>query len=398
MSKITLPNHENCTGCGVCTLACPKSAISMAPDELGVFYPTINYDLCVSCGKCQKVCHLNNEILFDRSDEVYAAYSNDEEERATSASGGVAAELYKLARRNGWHAYGVEFEHNLSANYKELITDEDYRKAKNSKYVFCDAKGVYKQILEQLSNGETVLFIGVPCQVAALISFIGNRPNNLITVDLLCHGTCPSTYLDAHINNIEKKKSSQAEEISFRDPLYYTYTYTFTLKNRGEIFYHVRPDETDVYQIGYHKGLIYKENCYGCRYAREERVGDLTISDFSGLGKLAPYSETKKSVSCVVVSSENGRKTVDELHEKGFITTDRRPSNEAFLYDKMFQHPTIPHIGRNKFKERYIRTGEFESAAQDALRSDIIQNRVKKVLHIKEARALASKIKHRLLQ
>lgn len=397
MNKISLPDHGICTGCGACAVSCPSSAVYMKQDKMDVYYPEIDQDCCVRCGKCQRVCHLNNNIILQKSDLVYAAYSSDAKERATSASGGMAAELYKYARKNNWHTYGVEFVHNSCAHYKELVTDDDYQKAKNSKYVFCDAADVYKLISEQLAKGDFVLFVGIPCQVAALISFLGGRRENLVTVDIICHGTCPSCYLDAHIDAIEKKKSHKADELSFRDPEYSTYTYTFTLRDNGNVFYQARPDETDIYQIGYHKGLIYKESCYHCKYTRPERVGDLTLSDFSGLGKLAPYNDTKKSVSCVVVSSEKGERIFRDLNEQGLIVSDKRPADEAFQYDMMFWHPTTAHKKRVKFKHIYTKTGSFENAAKVALRFELVRNGIMTVLHVKEIRGWASKIKHSLL-
>lgn len=397
MNTISLPEHEICTGCGACAASCPRSAVHMKPDNMDVYYPDIDQNRCIGCGKCQRVCHLNRDNVLPKSDKVYAAYSSDAAERATSASGGIAAELYKYARKNNWHVYGVEFVHNSYAHYKELVTDDDYRKAKNSKYVFCDATDVYKPIAEQLAKGDFVLFVGIPCQVAALISFLGGRRENLVTVDMLCHGTCPPGYLDAHIDAIEEKRAHKADELSFRDPEYHTYTFTFTLRNKGKVFYQVKPAETDTYQIGYHKGLIYKENCYHCKYARAERVGDLTVSDFSGLGKLAPYNGTRKSVSCVVVSSKKGERIFRDLDERELIVSAKRPADEAFRYDRMFQHPTIAHKNRIKFKHLYTQTGNFENAAKNALRFELVRNKMMMILHIKEIRVLASKIKHRLL-
>ncbi len=398
MNRISLPDHGICTGCGACAVSCPSTAVYMKQDKMDVYYPEIDQDRCIECGKCQRVCHLNGNIVLPKSDKVYAAYSSDAGERATSASGGIAAELYKYARKNSWHAYGVEFVHNSCAHYKELVTDDDYQKAKNSKYVFCDAADVYKPIAEQLAKGDFVLFVGIPCQVAALISFLGGRKENLVTVDMLCHGTSPSCYLDAHIDAIEEKKAHKADKLCFRDPAYDTSTYTLTLRSNGIVFYHAKTDETDTYQIGYHKGLIYKENCYHCKYARPERVGDLTLSDFSGLGKLAPYNGTKKSVSCVVVSSEKGERIFRDLNEQELIISDKRPADEAFQYDRMFQHPTTAHKKRGNFVYMYAETGSFENAAKSALRIELVRNKMMMVLHIKEIRGWASKIKHSLFR
>ena len=50
-----------CNGCGICALECPKGAISMKEDNEGFFYPEIDQEKCIHCGKCEKVCsNFNN--------------------------------------------------------------------------------------------------------------------------------------------------------------------------------------------------------------------------------------------------------------------------------------------------------------------------------------------------
>jgi len=49
-------NKYDCCGCGACAASCPKDAITMLTDEEGFLYPTINYDRCVSCLLCIRVC------------------------------------------------------------------------------------------------------------------------------------------------------------------------------------------------------------------------------------------------------------------------------------------------------------------------------------------------------
>ena len=47
---------EECCGCTACFAVCPKSAITMEPDEEGFDYPTIDVANCVRCYQCIKVC------------------------------------------------------------------------------------------------------------------------------------------------------------------------------------------------------------------------------------------------------------------------------------------------------------------------------------------------------
>ena len=50
-----LTNSE-CCGCTACFAICPKSAISMFPDEEGFEYPEIDHNKCIKCYQCLKVC------------------------------------------------------------------------------------------------------------------------------------------------------------------------------------------------------------------------------------------------------------------------------------------------------------------------------------------------------
>lgn len=74
----------------------------------------------------------------------------------------------------------------------------------------------FLDIKNQLKDGYEVIFIGLPCQVAALRTYLKIDFRNLILVDIICHGTPPQVYLDEHIHYFENKKSRKADEIRFR--------------------------------------------------------------------------------------------------------------------------------------------------------------------------------------
>ena len=88
-------DREDCTACGACAFSCPKKCIEMREDALGTVYPEVDEHKCVNCGRCKKVCPSNNQLSQNPNMASYAAWSLDEKVRSTSASGGIASEIYR---------------------------------------------------------------------------------------------------------------------------------------------------------------------------------------------------------------------------------------------------------------------------------------------------------------
>lgn len=68
---IDTSNKEDCCGCGICALLCPRDAITMIQDEEGFFYPIINEIKCIKCEICLKNCafRFERKKLVARGDE-----------------------------------------------------------------------------------------------------------------------------------------------------------------------------------------------------------------------------------------------------------------------------------------------------------------------------------------
>ena len=89
------------------------------------------------------------------------------------------------------------------------------RRFTGSKYVKSNPKTIYRDIERKLKDGKKVLFIGLPCQVAALRNFSSNQ-ENLYTVDLICHVSPSPELLKMYL----KEKSvdiEELEELNFRE-------------------------------------------------------------------------------------------------------------------------------------------------------------------------------------
>lgn len=368
MSRV-ICNHDKCTGCSACKEICPKQCITMQPDDLDALHPVVDESICINCGLCEKTCPNNRELSYKLPRKVLAAWSNDNEVRRTSASGGIACELYRYWIKNGGVATGVVYDRDEGCHFILLENESDIKAVQNSKYTFSDTAGIYKVVKQKLQTGVPVLFIGVPCQVAGLYGFLKKEYDNLTTVDIICHGMPPATYLEQHIKSIEDKKKEYTHQLFFRDPKYYTYTFTFTLKNNnGKEFYNKKVLTRDNYQLGYHRALIYRENCYSCNYARKERISDLTIGDFSGLGRFAPFEYDKHNVSCILENTDKGAALLKNL--KGALSMYERPVSEAFEVEKQLKSPSAKHNGRYCFEQVYNKTHDYVKASNAALKNE----------------------------
>ena len=358
---IELAEKNLCTGCGACAFVCPQEAIGMRENEIGIVYPVINEEKCISCKKCQKVCPILNPISYHTPKKAYAAWSADEQERRTSASGGIAIEVYKKALEDGCYVAGAKQNEDFSVTF-ELTNDRTRLSGfKNSKYVFSSAYSLFPEIKKKLADNEKIVVIGLPCQIAAIRKIFKDN-SNLLLMDVVCHGITPSDYLNQHICKLSTEASKVAVRMSFRDPVRYTYTYTFTLYDAdGECFYAKRTKDGDTYQYGYHRSISYRENCYHCAFARTERASDVTLSDYNGLGKLAPCSFSARKVSSVLIHTEKGNRFINELIKERRIVAEERPLQEPILGDERLRHPSKKTQARKDFERLILLyNGDFE--------------------------------------
>lgn len=365
----TICEHKTCTGCAACRDICPKHCITMEADAMDATFPVIDESTCINCGLCDKTCPNNRQMDYRYPQKVWVAWSNDEEVRRTSASGGVAYELCRYWINKGGVATGVVFDREKGCYFVLVEKFEDIQPTQNSKYTFSDTDGIYRAVKEKLQSGIPVLFIGVPCQVAGLRGYLKKDCDNLITVDLICHGMPPSAYLQQHMEFIEHRKRERTSELFFRDPKYNTNTFTFTLRNKdGKEFYNKKVLNTDNYQLGYHHALIYRDNCYQCRYARKERITDLTIGDFSGLGKFATFEYEKSNTNCILQNTDKGAKLLANM--QAAISIYERPDKEAFEVEMQLKAPSVRHSRRAIFESEYKSSHDFECSADVALRKE----------------------------
>lgn len=389
---IKLADKHLCTACGACAAQCPCASISMVEGNDGIVLPHIDTRSCIECHSCEKVCPVLNPPERHNPQQAYAAWSNDEEERRTSASGGIAIEIYKYAISKGWKVVGASQNEDFSVTHKVVSTLDVLPQLKNSKYVFSDAYDAFKQIRSLLKGEQRIVFIGLPCQVAALRKLFRDD-ENLLLIEVVCHGTTPLSYLRQHIHYLESREGHITKRMSFRDPETHTYTFTFTLYNaEGQRFYAKRTKDGDTYQYGYHRSISYRENCYQCQFASRQRVADITLSDYKGLGKMASCDYTHQKVSCTLSNTTRGKYFIDQLIESGRVHADLRPTEEPITGDPRLREPSSKSKARLDFEKLLSKyNGDFELTMQNVIKNDIQREKFNKIL--KMSRKVLRKIK-----
>ena len=345
---IKIKNPADCCGCTACASICTHDAITMKPDALGFLYPEVNNSKCIDCGLCEKVCAFNDHYDTSLNLEkplAYAARHKDINEVETSRSGAAFIAISDYILDNSGIVYGVGYKDHFRVAHKRATTKEERNEFKGSKYVQSDLDNIFKQVKEDLKEGNTVLFSGTPCQTAGLNSFIGKKlRENLILVDIVCHGV-PSPYIwRDYIAYLEKKAGAPIVWVNFRDKQEYGWTaHRGTFKFKGAT-------KKRSFSFQFYDNKMFRKSCGNCHFANTQRPSDITLADYWGWEKISTtFNKDNKGCSLVLLNTEKGYKLFE-------VVKDRMTTISANLEDCLqpnLQYPTTIHPKQIDFEKDY---------------------------------------------
>lgn len=305
-----------CYGCCACKDACPTNAITMVRDSEGFYQPTINKDLCINCGKCNRVCPYNTKARNEETPSVgYMAYAKDTFDSEHSASGGMFPIFAKNIISKGGYVVGVKYDSNLTAVYDIVSTWHEAQAFRGSKYVEARHNNIYKKTKKALDTGKPVLFTGSPCKVAGLKNFLGKEYDNLIIAEIICACSSSPRILKRYLNGKEAQKKSPVTSIAFRDKSKGWDKVATTLKfengteestsRRWNIFYHC-----------FVSAYLAKRSCFRCEFVGDNKIADITMGDFWGYDKVCRNLKADKiGVSALKVATKKGKDFLDSVKE-----------------------------------------------------------------------------------
>lgn len=299
---------NKCCGCGACVNACPTYALKIGENKTGFIVPVINEDKCIGCEKCIKVCPYHYLDVSPTSLEVYAVVNKSESTLVNSSSGGVFPELAKRVLKDGGLVFGCTLDGEFKARHIAVDSEEKLISIMRSKYIQSYTGDCYRQVKTALKNGKKILFSGTPCMVAGLKSFLGKDSNNqnLITIDVVCHGISSQALFNDYLENLNKKLHTPVLKYTFRSKdkakngMQWKVSYE-TCRNK-----YVRNWPEDSYNYYYMMGYTHRDSCYECPFASPHRYSDITLCDYWNWDKYSLPFETNDSVSGVIVNSNKG--------------------------------------------------------------------------------------------
>ena len=316
MPDIRSVDRKICTGCAACANLCPKGAIVMRENGEGFLYPEIEEEKCIHCGMCYQRCPaMYPKYENNAAPDCYAVQGKDKL-RKESSSGGVFSVLADYILSGKGYICGAEYTENKITVRHVIITHKsDLLRLRGSKYIQSEIGTVYQQLKEKLLTGAPVLFVGCPCQVAGLKSFLGKEYDNLITADLVCHGVPSHLVFEKFIKELPNQ--SEIVSVNFRQKKKYGWTHALQIEyKKGEEYYKPRW-ECDFYKA-FLDGLAMRKSCGRCRFNKLPRQGDFTLGDFWGIEKEYKEFDDNKGVSLVLLNTAKA-KEIFEVCKRKFI-------------------------------------------------------------------------------
>lgn len=378
---ISVQDKSLCCGCAACSKICPKQCITMREDEEGFLYPKVDESLCIDCGLCEKVCHELHPYEEREPLKVMAAINGDEAVRLQSSSGGIFHLLAEKTISQGGVVFGARFDDEWQVVMDFAESMEGVKAFMGSKYVQARTENAYTDVRRFLKEGRQVLFSGTPCQIAGLKHFLRKGYDNLLTVDIICHGT-PSPkvwklYLDEivregeHLSNVEfRNKTNGWKNFSFK----------LTYNTEEDTVSLLSPFKQNPYMKAFLRDIILRPSCYNCQAKSGRSHSDITIADFWGIQSIYPEMDDDKGTGLIFANTEKGIVT---LQGNQLTTAETDYECVKQLNPACYRSPAI-HSKRDEYFRRILKGESMIAVTEDCTklsRKDIVRRTLSRYKH-----------------
>ncbi|WP_080803515.1 Coenzyme F420 hydrogenase/dehydrogenase, beta subunit C-terminal domain [Arabiibacter massiliensis] len=342
---IEVADKEKCCGCTACASVCPTSCISMENDEEGFLYPNANAAECVGCGQCEQVCPIANPVAEQKCAQVgYVVRAGDEDVLIESTSGGAFTIIAQTVLAKGGIAIGVGFGEDGMPRHKSAQNSQELAELRGSKYVQSDLLDTLVKVKLELQSGKIVLFSGTPCQVEGLLSFLGNHPENLICVDVVCHAVPSPLVYSRYLEYVGRRGFAR-----FRDKTPYGYQYSqMSFADESGARFFSEGVETSPYLKAFFQHLSVRPSCYSCAFRKRFRRSDYTLWDCWDAHSYSAAMDSDLGATKVLCHTEKAKALASELFAHSDFAVEAEPDLLVKGEKEIFEPPSRPER-RNEF-------------------------------------------------
>ena len=301
---INITDSSKCCGCSACVNTCPVKCIVMHRDGEGFDYPAADASLCISCGKCDEVCPMISPVA---SSPINAYALRIPEYESESSSGGVFPALASQVLDQGGVVAGAAFDSKLHLSHIIVNDKAGLAKLRGSKYVQSEIGETYAQTRDLLDLGIEVLFSGTTCQIAGLLKYLHKPYDNLLTVDVACHGVPSPGVWEKYVQDLG------VNGVRFRDKCDSWKRYKVAYSYSGRV--KKISVSSDPYMMSYLRNMNVRPSCYDCKFRAGYHCSDITLGDFWNVSNVCPKMDDGKGVSAVLVNSAKGQQAIESLKQ-----------------------------------------------------------------------------------
>ena len=282
----------------------------------------------------------------------FACMNKDDDLRRHSSSGAFFTALAENVLSLGGVVYGASFSDDYRSVEHICVKDpKQLERLRGPKYITSRIGNVYREIKELLNEQILVLFSGTPCQVFGLKKFLGIEFQNLITVDLVCHGVADIRVYSYYLDYLEQRYQSKICSLSFRDKSKSWRRPDFLVK--FENGYELRESASkNAFMRGFIQNLFLRESCSHCHYKRFSSGSDFTIGDFWGSTEIPVLAKDDLGISVVAVQNDKARNIFKNI-SKNLKNIVELTEKEAFVFNESYIKSSSLHPNRNTFYDNY---------------------------------------------
>lgn len=336
-----------------------------------------------------------------KPEKVYACYNKDKDVRLSSSSGAVFSSLAEYVLNKNGIVYGVAMSEDCySAEFIAVTDRSGLTKLRGSKYLQAKVGDTFKKAKVELQAGKLVLFTGTGCQVNGLKNFLGKDYDNLICMDVICHGAPSPALWKEYVQYQEKKSGGKLKGINFRckDESWTDFGMKEVLEDIPEdsVKRLYIPKDKDPYMQMFLRDYCLRPSCYEC-VAKKEKMSDITIGDFWGIELVDEEMADVFGTSIVILRTKKGDTVFNKIVDG--VKTKEVSYEAAIRWNPAEYKSCEKPLCRSVFFEDMCAVGfedlqtKYEKTNDVALNEKIkcnIKRMIKRVLHIKTVSSKAN--------